>query len=98
MFRADIPKSQRHHAPRKMYHRLRYFYSYIFFFIVFFTSVYCSRRHGRKQKSVLVHIEQNNRGPVELIVPEFELRRRERTRGEFQSNGIAVRLGHDQLL
>lgn len=60
--------------------------------------VFRYRRHGRKQKSVFVHIEQNHRRPAERVLPEFKLRRRERPSGEFQSHGITVRSGHDQLL
>jgi len=47
---------------------------------------------------MLVHIKQNNRRPVERVLSEFELRRRQWPRGEFQSDGIAVRPGHHQLL
>lgn len=54
------------------------------------------RRHGGEQKGVRVHTEQDNRRPAERVVPEFKLRRRERSRGQFQSHGIAVRAGAPQ--
>lgn len=47
---------------------------------------------------MLVHIKQNNRRPVERVLSEFKLRRRQWPRGEFQSDGIAVRPGPHQLL